>query len=63
MRFVRLTTSPSLMSLSVAEQHRADLICSRLSTMPTTSARKREQLTGHRLLQPVNARDAVGRPR
>ena len=33
--------------------------CSRLSTMPTTSPGNCEQLAGHRLLEPVDARDAV----
>ena len=43
----------------VAEEHRADVVRSRFSTSPNDVARELEQLAGHRLLEPVDARDAV----
>ena len=51
---VALVDQPGL-----AHQHRADLVLFEVQRQPVDVVRKRQQLAGHRLLQPVDAGDAV----
>ena len=59
MRLVRLTMSPSLMRGVVAEEDGADVVLLEVEHHADDVAGERQQLAGHRLLEPVDARDAV----
>ena len=59
MRPVRRTSSPSLISVYVAQQHRADLVFFQVHGDAGDVVRKLDQFPGHHLFQAVNAGDAV----
>ena len=59
MRPVRLTVSPSLISLEVAEQHGADAVFLEVQRDAEDAVRELEHLAGHGALDAVHARDAV----
>ena len=59
MRPVRLTGSPSLICLEVAEQHGADAVFFEVQRDAEDAVRELEHLAGHRPLDAVHARDAV----
>jgi hypothetical protein len=59
-RPVRLTVSPSTTLLPVAEQHRADVVGLEVERQADDVVGQLEHLEGHRVLEAVHARDAVG---
>ena len=59
MRPVRLTVSPSLISVELAEQHGADALLLEVQRDAEDAVRELEHLAGHGALDAVHARDAV----
>ena len=59
MRAVRLTGSPSRISLRLAEQHRADRVLLEVERERHDAVRQLQELARHAALEPVDARDAV----
>ena len=59
MRPVRLTGSPSLMAVVLAEQHRADAVLFEVQRDAEHAVRELEHLAGHGALAAVHAGDAV----
>ena len=59
MRPVRLTVSPSLMSVECAEQHGADAVLFEVQRDAEHAVRELEHLAGHGALDAVDAGDAV----
>ena len=59
MRPVRRTSSPSLISVILAQQHGAHLVFFQVQGDARHAVRELDQLAGHDLLQAVDAGDAV----
>ena len=59
MRPVRRTSSPSLISVIFAQQHRAHLVFFQVHGDARNAVRELDQLAGHDLLQAMDAGDAV----
>ena len=59
MRPVRLTWSPSFSSRGLAEQHGADALLFEVQRDAEQAVRELEHLAGHRLVDALDARDAV----
>ena len=59
MRPVRRTSSPSLICVIIAQQHRAHLVFFQVHGDARDAMRKLDQLARHDFFQAVDARDAV----
>ena len=59
MRPVRLTSSPSLISVYSPEQHHADLVFFQVHGDAGNAMREGEQFSGHDFVEAVNAGNAV----
>ena len=56
---VRFTSSPSLSSVILAENHRANRVLFEAQSQPGNAVRKAEQLAGHHFVQSVKPGNAV----
>ena len=59
MRPVRLTVSPSLISVVAAEKHGADTLLLEVQNESVDIISEVQQLAGHRLIQPIDMGNAV----